>query len=372
MVGRSFHHKLSGAWNASAGFVRLRKAHNLGAFGEPPVVPMRTLAEECTAYPSRLPGLQVRRLPDRPIYGTASPPVRWLDDYPMYEVIKTVRILGEFILEPFQERGLGHSTEARHRIMAAGFDAIASFPARIEATLADIYANHARKLKPPHKMNSYEFRVWLTTGSETPIKKAIRRAIRSWTARTKPDLDEYDIPYGYFAAEHAGYLCSYSHGALIAVLRQRRPKFASQPVGKERIDPETMAWLVRHVGSRIKADQLAASLDIPPKEMTPLRTAGFVRRFADLQGFAYDFFSPSESYRFMNRLLKRAGETRHPDDRFVPLPQAAQELEVPVAELVREMLEGRLHPWRNGWVRAGGLSQILVDMQAACGLALAG
>jgi hypothetical protein len=293
------------------------------------------------------------------------PPVRWLDDYPMYEVIRTVRILGEFILEPFQERGLGHRTEVRHRIMAAGFDAIASFPARIEATLADIYANHARKLQPPHRMNSYEFRVWLTTGRETPIKKAIRRAIHSWTVRTSPDLDEYDLPYGYFTAEHAGYLCSFSHGALMAVLRQRRPKIASQPPGKERIDPETMAWLVRHVGSRIKADQLAASLDIPAKEMTPLRQAGFVRRFVELQGFVYDFFSPSESYRFMERVLERAGETRPPDDRLVPLPQAAQELGVPVAALVREILEGRLRAAKNGWMRSGGLSRVLVDMEVA-------
>ena len=278
--------------------------------------------------------------------------------------------LGEFILEPFQERGLGHSTEARHRIMAAGFDAIASFPARIEATLADIYVNHARKLKPPHRMNSSEFRVWLTTGSETPIKKAIRRAIRLWTARTKPDLDEYDIPYGYFAAEHAGYLCSYSHAALMAVLRQRRPEFASQPVGKERIDPETMAWLVRHVGSRIEADQLAASLDILPREMTPLRQAGFVQKFVELQGFVYDFFSPLESCRFMDRVLERAGETLQPDDRFVPLRQAAQELDVPVAELVREVLEGRLQATKNGWKRSGGLSRFLVDMEAASALEL--
>ena len=300
--------------------------------------------------------------------GQSHAPVRWLDDYPMHEAIKTVRILGEFILEPFQERGLGHSTSARHRIMAAGFDAIANFPARIESTLADIYAKHARKLKPPHRMNSYEFRVWLTTGSETPMKKAIRRAIR---IRTRPDIEEYDIPYGYFAAEHAGYLCSFNPAALMVVLRRKRPKFCRQPVGKERIDPETMAWLVRHVGSRVKDDQVAGLLDIPLKEIIPLGRAGFVRRFVDVPGYVYDFYSPLERHRFMHRVIEQAGETRGADSRFTPLPHAARELDVPVAELVREILEGRLESWANGSARALGLSRVLVDIEAAAGLRLA-
>lgn len=296
-------------------------------------------------------------------------PVPWLDELPMFEVIDTVRILGEFVLDPFQEKGFTHAIESRHRLMAAGFAAITAFPTQIEATLAGVYENHGRKLQAPHRMHSKEFRVWLTTGDGTPMKKAIRRAIRRWTIRHAPKIGDNDVPYGYFALRHAGYLCDYSPDALLVVLRLKRPKVCARPLGMERIDPETMAWLVHHVGGRVHDVHVAAELGVPPKELTPLRREGLVDTFVRAQGVVYDFFSPDESARLVRRLLKSWDGGAETTARPVPLPDAARKLDVPVASLVGAVLDGRLRVSRT-CSGATGLSRIRIDVDAAAALSL--
>ncbi len=300
--------------------------------------------------------------------GHARCPVPWLDELPMFEVIDTVRILGEFVLDPFQEKGFAHAIESRHRLMAAGFAAITAFPSRIEATLTDVYERHQRKLHPPHRMHSKEFRVWLTTGDDTPMKKAIRRAIRRWTIRRAP-IDDHEVPYGYFALRHAGYLCDYSPDALLVVLRLKRPKACAGPLGMERIDPETMAWLVRHVGGRIQDGLVAAELDIAYRELSPLRRDGLVDTFVQTTGSVYNFFSPDEPAKLVRRLLKLWDGGATATARPVPLPDAARELDVPVASLVGAIVDGRLRVAGMS-SNAIGLSRILVDFGAAAGLNL--
>ncbi|WP_189521373.1 TniQ family protein [Mesorhizobium sp. M1B.F.Ca.ET.045.04.1.1] len=301
--------------------------------------------------------------------GHARRPVPWLDELPMFDVIDTVRIVGEFVLDPFQEKGFANTVEGRHQLMAAGFRTITEFPTTIEATLAGIYSTRSQKLQAPHRMHSKEFRVWLTTGDETPMKKTIRRAIRRWTIRHAPGIGGYDVPYGYFALRHAGYLCDYSPDALLVVLRHKRPKAWNQPVGMERIDPETMAWLVRHVGGRIGEEHVAAELDVAYRELTPLRRDGLIDTFVRATGAVYGFFSPDEPDRLVRKLLKLRDGDFATDARTMPMPVAARELNVPVAKLINAIFEGRLRVAGTS-KRATGLSRIRIDLDAAAELSL--
>lgn len=276
------------------------------------------------------------------LLGNPRQEVQWLDALEMHDVIDTVRIVGDFVLDPFEEKGLGNTVDGRHRLMAAGFRAIVDFPRPIESMLACVYRDRLDMLRPPHRMHSGEFRVWLATGKDMPMKKAIRRVIRRWTVRSAPEIGEDDIPFGYFTLRHAGNLCGYNHEALRVVLRLKRPKAWGWHVEMPRVDPETMAWLVRHVGGRIQDEHVADSLAIAFRELTPLRRQGLVDTFVQTTGAVYSFFSPDEAGRLVRRLLKSWNGRDVKGTRTVPLPGAVKELDVPVVRLVSAILDGSL------------------------------
>lgn len=303
------------------------------------------------------------------LLGNARQEVQWLDAIEMHDVIDTVRIVGDFVLDPFEEMGLANTVDGRHRLMAAGFRAIVDFPRPIETMLAYVYRERLDMLRPPHRMHSREFRVWLATGKDMPMKKAIRRVIRKWTVRFAPEVGEGDMPFGYFTLFHAGNLCSYSPDALRVVLRLKRPKAWDRHLGMPRVDPETMAWLVCHVGGRIHDEHLAEKLGVAFMELAALRREGLVDTFVQTTGAVYSFFSPDEADRLVRRLLRfwngREGHGRRTD----PLPGAALELDVPVAGLVSAILDGRLDV--SGIAPGSrGLSQVLVDVQSAAALSM--
>jgi hypothetical protein len=303
------------------------------------------------------------------LLGNPRQEVQWLDALEMHDVIDTVRIVGDFVLDPFEEKGLGNSVDGRHRLMAAGFRTIVDFPRPIETMLADVYRDRLDMLRPPHRMHSREFRVWLATGKDTPMKKAIRRAVRKWTIRFAPKIGDDDIPFGYFTLRHAGDLCGYNPEALRVVLRLKRPKAWSKHVEMPRVDPETMAWLVRHVYGSIGEGELASLLDVEFREISPLRSSGHIGTFVQATGAAYSFFSPDEADRLVRRLSK-FWKGRHASCTAVlGLPKVARELDTPVTGLVSAILDRRLEV--SGIApEARGLSQILVDVEKATALSL--
>lgn len=304
------------------------------------------------------------------LLGNPRQEVQWLDAIEMHDVIDTVRIVGDFVLDPFEEKGLGNTVDGRHRLMAAGFKAIVDFPRPIETMLACVYRDRLDMLRPPHRMHSGEFRVWLATGKDMPMKKAIRRVIRKWTVRFAPEIGEDDIPFGYFTLRHAGNLCGYNHEALRVVLRLKRPNTWGRHVEMPRVDPETMAWLVRNVGGSIGDSELASLLDVEFRELGPLRRCQHVETFVQATGAAYSFFSPDEAGRLVRRLSK-FWKGRHASGTMaLGLPGAARELNTPVAGLVSAILDGWLKV--SGIAPAArGLSQVLVDVEKAAALSLA-
>jgi hypothetical protein len=287
----------------------------------------------------------------------------------MHDVIDTVRILGDFILDPFEEKALGNSVDGRHRMMAAGFRAIVDFPRPLEVMLSEVYRDRPHRLQRSGPMHSGEFRVWLATGSETHMKKSIRRVIRRWTARSANEIAADDIPFGYFTLRQAGHLCGYEPEALRVVLKLKRPKAWAAYVDVPRIDPETMAWLVKHVGGRIEECGLATALDVVFRELSPLRRSGLIETFVQTTGAIYGFFSPVEADRLVRKLLKRFDGGASATKRSLALPIADRELDVPAAELVVAVLDGRLAVVGTS-PEARGLSRIHVDIDAAAGLNL--
>lgn len=303
------------------------------------------------------------------LLGSPGQEVRWLDALEMHDVMDAVRNLGGFVLDPFEEKGLGNSIEGRHQLMAAGFRAVVDFPRPIETMLAYVYRERLDMLRPPHRMHSGEFRVWLATGKDSPMKRAIRRVIRKWTARSVPEIRKDDIPFGYFTLRHVGDLCGFNDEALRVILRLKRPKAWARPSGMSRVDPETTAWLVRNVGGRLESGQLADELDIQLREFAQLRRRGFIDTFVQATGAIYSFFSPDEPDRLVRNLLRFQDDGGVAGARAVPMPVAASELDVPIAELVDAIIGGRLRVVGTA-SSAIGLSRILVDAEVASRLNL--
>ncbi|WP_143748443.1 hypothetical protein [Mesorhizobium carmichaelinearum] len=135
------------------------------------------------------------------------------------------------------------------------------------------------------------------------------------------------------------------------------------------VDPETMAWLVRHVRESIGETELASLLDVEFRELGPLRRCQHVDTFVQATGAAYSFFSPDEPARLVRRLLKRLDGGEAASTRSLPLPVAARERDVPLAGLISAILDGRLRVAGTS-PKALGLSRIRIDADAAATLNL--
>jgi hypothetical protein len=293
--------------------------------------------------------------------GERAQAVRWLDAMEMHEAMDAVRAVGRFVLDPFSETAFSHRQEDRRRLMSAGFNAILDIPAAVAATLGRIYAGMAHMLAPPHFMYSDEFRCWLVRDFRNGLKDAIRHCIRQWTETRTLGLGPHDVPYGYFALEHAGVTCGFDLAYVRNVMALHRKPLSGPMRGS--VDPVTMAWLRHHVGNRRTAREVADELDVPLREVFPLMREGLVKPFAKVPGVAFLFFSPDEPGRLVRRIEVACRRNGDAATSLLPLPAVSRSLGVPVAVLAKAVLDGDLRAARvsRGSV---GLSRYLVDVDA--------
>lgn len=291
-------------------------------------------------------------------------PVPRLDAMPMHEVIETARAIGRFVLDPFSEKAFSHTQEDRRRLVSAGFNAVLELPATVQATLERIYSTMAHMLAPPHFLLSGEFRRWLVAEPENGIKDAIRRTIRRWTKSTSLQIGPHDLPYGYFTLLDVAAVCDFAPLNLrkIMALHGKPPR---EPI-LGNVDPVTVAWLRHHVGNRRNASELAEELDVSVRDVFLLRREGLVKPFVEGTGTVFQFFSPDES----GRLIARITAVSRKDGNGAglrSLTAVSRSLGVPVAGLVRAVLEGKLCVVKSG--DGIGLSGVLVDVEESASLA---
>jgi len=127
------------------------------------------------------------------------------------------------------------------------------------------------------------------------------------------------------------------------------------------IDPFFLGWLVRNVRNGKDIKELADELDVTEVDARSLVQAGLVQPFVHRGWGIREFFGPTEPEALLRKLEAKVSPWRTDFRRLYPLPMAAAEIGVPLADAVIGILEGRLPVPALG-KHGAGLNRVLVGV----------
>jgi len=285
----------------------------------------------------------------------------WLDPLPLHEAADLVRQLGGFVLDPFQERSFSGNQDSVREVMAAGFQAVSDFPASVERAMERVRTEEDR-LKPPHFLHSNEFRSWLVESEPASLAGALSGFFLHHARRDRRPGAEGEIPYGWFRLEHGADLCCVSQAEFRRILRALGawPRRGTAG-GWLCIDPFFLGWLARNVRNGKDIKELADDLDVTEADARSLVQTGLVQPFVPRGWGIREFFGPAEPEALLRKMATKIAPRETEFKRLYPLPLAADDLGLSIADAVIDVLDDRL-PVHALSKQGIGISKFLVAL----------